>query len=603
MKTLKLVFFILLFSISSIHSQQNNWWWAYHPYTLMSDGYSIATDEKGNSYVTGFFYGTNINFGSTSLTGFNNSQSSVFVLKYDTAGNIIWANEGALFNYNSQSPGTCQGMNGNHITLDNAGHCYVTGIFCDSSKFNSDTIVGYPYFGDEFIAKYDTNGQLEWLNHGGGVDVETSNSIAVDSSGNSYITGSYTDTAYFGNDTLLNRGLIDVYIISYDSQGNQRWIRNAGGIYSDEGMAIVVDRFQNVYVTGYYFSKIFFGNDSLVTQQGDIFLAKYDISGNLKWVKSYGGKYADRGNNISADRDGNIYITGVISDSALIGNQLTTSQGICVIKFDSTGVDQWIRYENTNNNLLLNNFNSLSTDEYGNSYITGRVSDTLFFPPDTIINQGAIVLKLDPSGHTLWINTAQQGVGRGVSFDNFGNAYVTGGFHSSMILGNITLLNVGADVFTAKIGCIAPNPEINVVNGNLHTTSALSYQWYLNGNLLTGANSRDFTPPADGNYVVMIIDTSGCLGYSDPFFYSAVNVTSLSSAPLLSILPNPSQSTFNFNLREDVIQEIKIYDQLGNTILKTSSNSIDLSSASTGLYYFEIKAEKNKCIHGKLIRN
>ena len=112
----------------------------------------IVIDANDNVYVTGSFSGT-INFGGVSLTCSNNA-TEVFLLKYDTAGNVIWARQSVGPNgFNSDSPGG--------ISLDNAGNIYMIGGYNDTVSFGSITLLS-PGARDIFIAKYDSAGGVVW---------------------------------------------------------------------------------------------------------------------------------------------------------------------------------------------------------------------------------------------------------------------------------------------------------------------------------------------------------------------------------------------------------------------------------------------------------
>jgi hypothetical protein len=91
----------------------------------------IAVDGSGNSYVTGYFYGINITFGSFILNNAKPGYSDVFVVKYDSSGNVVWAKRG-YGTYNEESTS---------IAVDDNGNSYVTGWFTSSSiTFGSFTL-------------------------------------------------------------------------------------------------------------------------------------------------------------------------------------------------------------------------------------------------------------------------------------------------------------------------------------------------------------------------------------------------------------------------------------------------------------------------------
>jgi hypothetical protein len=118
---------------------------------------------------------------------------------------------------------------------------------------------------------------------GRGVGSEKGYGIAVDGSGNSYVTGYYTKNANFGSITLPNISLSDdVFIAKYDASGTLLWVKQAGGSSIDWGLGIAVDGSGSSYITGNFRGSANFGNTS-ITSSGDwdAFIAKYDASGNV----------------------------------------------------------------------------------------------------------------------------------------------------------------------------------------------------------------------------------------------------------------------------------------------------------------------------------
>ena len=95
-------------------------------------------------------------------------------------------------------------------------------------------------------------GNLLWAKNAGGTSDDIGYDIAVDASGNSYVTGGFEGTATFGSNTLISNGYYDIFIAKLDSSGNWLWVKNAGGTNTDGGCSIAVDASRNSYVTGYF---------------------------------------------------------------------------------------------------------------------------------------------------------------------------------------------------------------------------------------------------------------------------------------------------------------------------------------------------------------
>ncbi|MEJ2140933.1 MAG: SBBP repeat-containing protein [Gammaproteobacteria bacterium] len=156
---------------------------------------------------------------------------------------------------------------------------------------------------DVFIAKYTSSGNPVWVKQLGTTASESGYGIAVDASGNSYITGStYGALAGTGN-----AGGDDVFITKYDSSGNQLWVKQFGVANYDRGYDIAIDTNGNVFITGST------GQSYQVPYaRPDVFVAKYDSSGNYLLLKQIGTGtlYIDSGEGIIIGSNGIAYFTG-----------------------------------------------------------------------------------------------------------------------------------------------------------------------------------------------------------------------------------------------------------------------------------------------------
>ncbi|MCB5245750.1 MAG: SBBP repeat-containing protein, partial [Candidatus Cloacimonetes bacterium] len=170
----------------------------------------------------------------------------------------------------------------------------------------------------------------QWVEQAGGIGNDYGRSITIDSSGNSYITGYFYGTASFGSTTLTTTGsgAVDIFVAKLDSSGNWLWAKQAGGNNWDVGFGIATDSSGNSYVTGFFAESASFGSTTLTSSGGeDIFVAKLDSSGNWLWAKQAGGTGLDIGYGIATDSSGNSYVTGFFAESASFGSTTLTSSG------------------------------------------------------------------------------------------------------------------------------------------------------------------------------------------------------------------------------------------------------------------------------------
>ena len=304
--------------------------------TIYTDqGYGIAVDSSGNSYITGRTGG---DLGGTGNAG----GDDVFVAKYDTNGSQVWVRQF----------GTTGSEVGRGIAVDSGGNSYIIG-----NTTGDFGVGGYAGEGDAFIAKYNTSGSQVWIRQIGTTQSDSGYGIAVDSSGNSYITGGTG-----GNLAGSNAGSIDVFVAKYDTNGNMQWLRQFGSITAEYGFGIALDSTGSSYVTGYTFGNL----DGTNAGGDDVFIAKYDTDGGPVWISQFGTTVNDRGYGIAVDSSGNSYVTGYT-----FGNLDGTNAGfedVFVAKYDTNGSQVWVRQFGT----TMNDFTTdIAVDSGGNSYITG----------------------------------------------------------------------------------------------------------------------------------------------------------------------------------------------------------------------------------------
>jgi hypothetical protein len=172
---------------------------------------------------------------------------------------------------------------------------------------------------DVFLAKYDSSGNLLWFKQAGGPDVDRAMGIAVDPFGNSYITGEFRGPARFDSVTLSPQGFCDFFVAKYDPSGKLLWVkRDAGGFTEAQGIG--VDAAGNVYATGVFYGSVTFGSQAFKSG-GDMFLVKYDTDGNFLWARSPGGggELGRVGHNVAMDLQANPHVIGIIQNTLEFG--------------------------------------------------------------------------------------------------------------------------------------------------------------------------------------------------------------------------------------------------------------------------------------------
>lgn len=363
------------------------------------------------------------------------------------------AQECAEFEWAVKAGGSDYADYGNNIAIDASGNTYVVGTFRGNATFGTTTL--WASNTDGFVAKLNPQGQYLWAVKTGGSTFGASYGIAVDASGNSYVTGFFQGTATFGDTTLTSSGSSDIFIAKLNSQGQYVWAVKAGGSSGDEGLDITVDEIGNSYVTGVFAGTSYFGPTSLISSGGrDVFIAKIDSQGHYLWAVKAGGNSDDYGSNIATDALGNSFVIGSFKGDASFGltdlTSLSESREIFISKLTPQGVFEWaVKGGGSGNN---ENGNHIAVDDSGNSYIRGSVYETTTFGSTTLTGGGSFVAKLNPQGQYVWAVKAEVGSGsrgNGIAIDISGNSYITGFVSGITTFGSTTLTGNGA--FISKL--------------------------------------------------------------------------------------------------------------------------------------------------------
>ncbi len=442
---------------------------------------AVALDGAGNIYVTGYFSQTaDFNPGGSGGTLTVAGSTDIFLAKYAPNGDYLWA----------KSMGGSNSEAAYGIAVDHAGNVFVTGNFTsDTIYFNpggsGGMLISNGNF-DAFIAKYDSAGNYLWAGNMGGTNLDYAGKVSVDGSGNAYVTGYYYQTADFdflnGGGTLnAVAGGHDIFLAKYDPNGGYLWARSMGGKGTDQGRSVAVDNAGNVYVTGSFNSDTAYFDPVAVTamlilnRRDDMFVAKYDSSGNYLWAKSMGGSDYDYGYGVNVDGAGNVYVSGYFNsvtaefNTGGTGGTLNRAGGydVVIAKYDANGGYLWAKnFGGTGGDFG----ESAGIDAAGNIYVTGRFSSaTADFNPGgsggTIARAGGsdiFLAKYDPGGNYLWVKGmggSGTDIGYGVTIGSNGDVYMTGTFNSDTAYfdpggSGDTLFSEGEfDAFLLKLSC------------------------------------------------------------------------------------------------------------------------------------------------------
>lgn len=258
---------------------------------------SVACDNFGNIFITGYFFGT-FTAGSQTLT--SSGQQDVFLVKMNAAGQVIWARRG----------GGSMADIANDVAVDNTGAPVIIGQYSGTAAFGATSITGVAE--DVFVTKYDSAGTVQWVKNGTAPAVDRGFAVSCDQNNNVVATGQFSQTITF-DATHPNTSNNSIFVIKFNAAGNEQWFRIIGGATSSISHDIGCDNTGAVYVTGDFTGNLFFfpnlGTPLTNTYSNRIFLARYDASGNLLWSEADGSDSEISAKGLAVGSNG-VYITG-----------------------------------------------------------------------------------------------------------------------------------------------------------------------------------------------------------------------------------------------------------------------------------------------------
>ena len=313
------------------------------------------------------------------------------------------------------------------VAVDSSGNSYVTG-------YTDGGLDGNRHWGknDFFLIKYNSSGTKEWTKQEGSSGNEYAYGVAVDSSDNIYVTG-YTDNKFHGNN---KSGRFDIFLVKYNSSGARQWTKQLGTSNHEFASAVATDSSDNIYVTGNTWGGLDgstkpsycmgYGTVKASKECTDIFLVKYNSSGTKQWVKQLEGSSKSYDNAQGVAVDSSDNIyLAGTTNGGLDGNTSSGKHDILLVKYNSDGSKQWLQQFGSSSNDMGLH---VDVDSKGNIYVTGYTEGGLVGNTNSG-DRDIFLVKYNSSGTKQW--TQQLGTptfeeGNGVAVDSSDNIYVSG---------------------------------------------------------------------------------------------------------------------------------------------------------------------------------
>jgi hypothetical protein len=353
------------------------------------------------------------------------------------------------------------------LAVDTTGNLYAVGRFAGTVDFRADwgggadmkTSAGQS---DVFVTKVNADGSYGWTRRIGGTQLDYGEGIAVDATGNVYLTGRFSQTVDFSADwgvapdAKTSSGSYDVFVTKINADGSYGWTRRMGSFQDDGGCDIATNVSGAVYVTGSFRGSPDFradwggGMDVKVSSgQSDVFVTAINADGSYGWTRRWGSTGTDAGYGAAVDASGNVYVAGIFNatvdfsaDWGVAPDSKISAGGYdaSLTKINADGSYGWSRQIGGTGTDFGN---AATVDGSGNVFVAGYFNNTVDFRADwgggsdaktSPGGNEAFVLRVNADGSYGWTHRIG-GTGmddlRSISADGSGNLFVTGTFQGT----------------------------------------------------------------------------------------------------------------------------------------------------------------------------
>src|SRR4051812_28228397 len=355
------------------------------------------------------------------------------------------------------------------IAVAPGGDSYAVGYFDGEAEFgaagkhraaDNDKDPKHPGT-DAFLVRIDPDGKIAWARTFGAGRDDAANGVAVRGD-RIVVVGQFLDRLELGELKHAAAGSDDMFVAAFDLRGEPQWLWTAGGIDSDGANAIAATPDGGWVIGGSFSQSVELQGQKLVSRGGtDAMLIKLGATGDLEWVKQFGGRYNDTINHVAVDPRGNLYVQGVFRDTAAWGGAPLTAHGgsdndVVLAKYDANGDHLWSQgFGNAFNDVA----GGLTVDPAGNVTMVGSFDRSASFGPgDDHVSAGeadAFIARFTSDGKLTWAHSFgsdREDIAFGIAADAAGNTVTTGWFQGSVDFGTGAIASKGnKDVFALKL--------------------------------------------------------------------------------------------------------------------------------------------------------
>ncbi len=275
----------------------------------------IGIDSGGDVVAAGYFEG-GVDFGDGEVTAL---AADAVVVKYAGAdGTPLWA--------------TTLGASDNDyiwaVAIGDSDDVVVAGTFVLQVDFGCEVIMDNG-LGDAFVMALDgASGDCSWVRSIGSSQVDHAFGVAVDSSGDIAVVGTFQGLVDFGGVELTAGDSASIYVARYDVDGGLLWAKRFGGPGLEVPWAVDFDDAGNILLTGSFAGDISFGGAALIGEPaGDMFVVKLSGDGTHLWSKRFSGLGEQRGHAVTSSPSAGVIVAGDFAESIAVGGEILSADG------------------------------------------------------------------------------------------------------------------------------------------------------------------------------------------------------------------------------------------------------------------------------------
>lgn len=536
-----------------------------------------------------------------------NNRYLLFVIFTFLSISVVFSQD-AQFNWAKQYGSLTQANYLTSLTSDN-----VNLVFAYSDFEDEITIDGNIYLSqggsDLIIFALDENGETIWQKTEGGPNDEIAQDIQCDSEGNVYITGKFNNTLNINGVSFESNGSWDMFLAKYSNNGEFLWCKVFGGPNSEALISMKI-KFDRVVLAGRFYNFTCIDNDTIFSQDGtDVFLAKFNLDGELINTLDIGGQGVDMISDLSIDSQGNIYIVGDFYQDIHFGEttfEAGDALGVYMAKYNPSFQLLWA-YQMQGDDLKPGV--KLSVSSSGDISVAGNFSSTVQFGNNHLttadFDEDIYLASFTSGGEVNWAqrfysNSMETLIG--MSVDKYGDTYISGHYLDHIHFGELTIhynLCCGEpEIFMVKIdfdGNITNSLQITGERSGIQTMVVPEVnQIYLGGYFSDQIAFGDIILNSPTSYNIFITNIK-----DDTWL-----ANSSSSKDEFTIFPNPFTRNFQLN-RVEGYHYFRVLNENGKIIVQ--QNFLDKKIAigenwSTGIYLIQLFNAEGQYISQKVIK-